>query len=80
MDKSIGIIIGTRTGQSESQSDPGQSMSRMIVIQHVHGVNEHIVGDICRLIILPIATHGHYASIIYINLNYTSIVSMGCYG
>ena len=46
LDKSIGIIIGTRTGQSESQSDPGESMSRMIVIRHVHGVNEHIVGDI----------------------------------
>ena len=43
-------IIGTRTNQSESQSDPGEPMHHMITnmmtTRYVHGVNEYKVDDI----------------------------------
>ena len=42
-DKSIRIVIGTRTNQLESQSEHGQSMSRTIAARPVYEVNQHKV-------------------------------------
>ena len=46
LDKSIRIQIRTKTNQSESQSEHGQSISHTITIQPLHEVNEPKVNDI----------------------------------
>ena len=46
LNKSIGILIGTRTNQSEFQSEPGQSIPRAATARLVHGVKEHKIDNL----------------------------------
>ena len=48
-EKSIQILIGTRTNKSESQSKHGQSMSRSITARSVHEVDEYKVHGIMQV-------------------------------
>jgi len=50
----------------------GQSISRTMTAQFVHEVNEHKIMALRMSIILPVATHEYYTSLIKVDNTITS--------